>query len=272
MKMLTREGLLETIQSQLQEGFEYDLLKKEFTQLMPQLYGYIETIMETVTKPVAFTLLALFFLLELQRLALKIESSGSSMAGAEMVFKLLFKVMLFKIIIENVGDIMSTMYEASRYLITKIEMQASMSGSLDLNARYGLGNIDTSGNNLLAWIGMGLTTLVVMAVNIFVKVVVNFRVIEIYFYTAVSPIPLATLPNEELGQIGKGFLKTYAGVCIHGVMLCLIFTFMPFITELLPAGASEHQRMFALTAFSCLFGYCVVGSSRWAKVITGAVA
>ena len=59
------------------------------------LYGYIKTIMTSVVMPVAYVILALFFVLELYKASIKIDGAGGgSSFGAEMVFKVMFRMVL----------------------------------------------------------------------------------------------------------------------------------------------------------------------------------
>ena len=53
------------------------------------------------------------------------------------------------------------------------------------------------------------------------------RFFRLYMYTAIAPIPLATFAGEPTQNIGKSFLKSYAGVCMEGaviVLACTIFS------------------------------------------------
>ena len=53
------------------------------------------------------------------------------------------------------------------------------------------------------------------------------RFFKLYMYTAIAPIPLATFAGEPTQNIGKSFLKSYAGVCMEGaviVLACTIFS------------------------------------------------
>ena len=46
-------------------------------------------------------------------------------------------------------------------------------------------------------------------------------------YTAIAPVPLASFAGEPTQNIGKSFLKSYAGVCLEGaiiVLACVIFS------------------------------------------------
>ena len=53
------------------------------------------------------------------------------------------------------------------------------------------------------------------------------RFFKLYMYTAISPIPLSTFAGEPTQNIGKSFLKSYAGVCMEGaivILACVIFS------------------------------------------------
>lgn len=53
------------------------------------------------------------------------------------------------------------------------------------------------------------------------------RFFKLYMYTALAPIPLATVAGEPTQSVGISFLKSYAGVCLEGaviVLACIIFT------------------------------------------------
>ena len=53
------------------------------------------------------------------------------------------------------------------------------------------------------------------------------RFFKLYIYTAIAPVPLATIAGEPSQQVGKSFIKSYAAVCLEGaiiVLACIIFS------------------------------------------------
>ena len=53
------------------------------------------------------------------------------------------------------------------------------------------------------------------------------RFFKLYMYTAIAPIPLSTFAGEPTQNVGKSFLKSYAGVCLEGAIIvlgCIIFS------------------------------------------------
>ena len=46
-------------------------------------------------------------------------------------------------------------------------------------------------------------------------------------YAAIAPIPLSAFAGEPTSNIGKNFLRSYAGVCLEGAVIalaCIIFS------------------------------------------------
>ena len=57
------------------------------------------------------------------------------------------------------------------------------------------------------------------------------RMFRLYFYAALAPIPLATFAGEPTSNVGRSFVKSYAGVCLEGAVIalaCIIFSAMAF--------------------------------------------
>lgn len=53
------------------------------------------------------------------------------------------------------------------------------------------------------------------------------RMFKLYMYTAIAPIPIATFAGEPTQNIGKNFVRSYAGVCMEGAIIalaCIIFS------------------------------------------------
>ena len=105
------------------------------------------------------------------------------------------------------------------------------------------------------------------------------RFIQLYIYIAVAPIPIATLPNREWSQVGKGFLKSFVAVCLQGVILVLILYFFPsiatsMVTDIIPANNGLNGIFSAAGSIIVLIGALIValkGSKAFADKICGAM-
>lgn len=57
--------------------------------------------------------------------------------------------------------------------------------------------------------------------------VIYGRFFKIYMYTAVAPLALSTFGGTGTSSMGKSFLRSYASICVQGVVIvlsCIIFS------------------------------------------------
>jgi NADH:ubiquinone oxidoreductase subunit H len=98
--------------------------------------------------------------------------------------------------------------------------------------------------------------------------------VETYVYLAISPLPLATIPNSELSSVAKNFLKSFAAVSIQGV---LIFTVLALYGTLIGSIASNDAftdittAMLEATLYSLVLVVCISMTGRWSKSICNAM-
>lgn len=94
-------------------GKESTLIKPMDT-LNKTVFGFVQNVMNNVTMPIAYTVLALFFMLELYKASLKIENNGGGTTlGAEMIFRVLVKMTICKMVLDYTPDILTVVYNVT---------------------------------------------------------------------------------------------------------------------------------------------------------------
>ena len=67
------------------------------------------------------------------------------------------------------------------------------------------------------------------------------RMFSLWMYAAIAPIPLSTFAGEPTSSVGKNFIRSYAGVCLQGVVIalsCIIFSAISSSPPAVDTGAS----------------------------------
>ena len=96
------------------------------------------------------------------------------------------------------------------------------------------------------YFGGALTCLVMCAVSLIggllIKVLsftmiltVYGRMFSLWMYAAIAPIPLSTFAGEPTSSVGKNFIRSYAGVCLQGVVIALSCIILSAISSSPPA-------------------------------------
>ncbi|MDR1604001.1 MAG: hypothetical protein LBS10_04320 [Gracilibacteraceae bacterium] len=243
------------------------------------LYTFVKNVMETVILPVAYVILALFLVLELHKASMRADGAGGGIQlSAEIVFRVLFKLIICKFAVDSSLLIMDAMYNVSLHLTAGIRdaLAAEVFGPLDP------AHADTGGYRALIedmnlgeqlgfFIELFFIRLIVQFVLLMVNVIVIGRFIEIFLYIAVAPIPLATFPHEELSGIGKNFLKNFAAICLQGAMIYLALSFYPLLfNDPSQLWTGDLLSVFALVGYPILLAIVVFNCKGLAKSICNA--
>lgn len=237
-----------------------------------ELYSYITSVARNVVMPIAYVILSLFFILELYHCSIKADGAGGGTTfGAEIVFKALFKMVLCKLAVDNTLLIMQAIYGVGQSIVTGIVNEigsGAVSGGLDMAAI----EAEIRSLNFFEQLGMMIELVIIKGgVRIIlglVEVICIGRFIEIYVYVAVSPIPLATFPSDELSQVAKNFLKSFAAVCLQGAFIYLVLSFFPILVNSSILGEFSG---WSLLFYSLILAIGVFSSQKWAKAICNAM-
>ena len=65
------------------------------------------------------------------------------------------------------------------------------------------------------------------------------RIFSLWMYAAIAPIPLSTFACEPTSSVGKNFIRSYAGVCLQGVVIALSCIILSAISSSPPLTAVD---------------------------------
>lgn len=183
----------------------------------------------------------------------------------EIVFKLCFKLGIGIFLLNHVFDLTIGIFEIGQTAVEKLV--ESISGNSNLITDGTLSVLEEKIDNTGAaeCIGLMLISLVCYLIqlvcSIFVQVICISRMLEIYIYCSVSPIPIATLTNREWGGVGTNFIKNLFALAFQAFMMeiCLVL-FNSLIAGALVADVSVISSicnclvmgiMLCFTMFKC---------------------
>ncbi len=251
------------------------------SNFMPQLYSYTELVMTNVVLPVAYTVLALFLVFELYSASVRTENmgGGSATLGTEIVFRIMFKMVLAKLAVDSVPLILNAIYEVTTYItkgISNVMGNGTLTGAgLDITALEPAVEALGFWSGLIALIFCFIVFLITTIAVVLANIIIVTRFIELFIYFAIAPIPIATFPNSEMSQIGKNFLKSFTAVSIQGTLIFLVLSFFPILFN--NAFLTSNTSLELFGALMGILGYSIVlilaifSTGRWAKSITNAI-
>lgn len=177
-------------------------------------------------KGIAYALLVLFFLVGVVRTT----TNFAEIKRPEVALKLFIRFAVAKAVVTYSMDLMNGIYKIVAGILSKIGTQAS--SLLTEGARVPdviQQKIQEASflDSIPLWIVSLIGALLITVLSFVMILTVYSRFFKLYMYTAVAPIPLSSFAGEGTSQVGRQFLKSYAGVCLQGAVIliaCIIFS------------------------------------------------
>ena len=195
----------------------------------------------------------------------------------EVVMKLCFKLWIGIFLLNHVFDLTTGVFELGTSAVNKLV--GTVSGETDFS--IGLGTFATIddkvaelgiGECLMVWI-MGLIGYLIQLIcNIFVQVICIARMLEIYVYCSISPIPFATLTNREWGGVGTNFIKNLFALAFQAFMMEIcIAIFNSMIAGAMSSSAGLIEAMFECLVMGIMLCFTMFRCGTISRSIFGAM-
>ena len=171
-------------------------------------------------------LLVLFFVIGVMKTC----GSFTEIKRPEHAIKLFLRFAIAKALVTYGMDLMLAIFKISQGMVSKVMTMANITNST--NTTLPTSMIDTIESvsflkSVPLWAVTIIGGLIVTVLSFIMIMTVYGRFFKLYLYTALAPVPLSTFAGEPTQNIGRSFLKSYAAVCLEGVIIilsCIIFS------------------------------------------------
>ena len=123
---------------------------------------------------------------------------------------------------------------------------------------------------LLLVMETSLVSLCMKIMSVLITVILYGRMIEIYLYCSVSPIPFATMTNREWGQIGNNYLKSLFALGFQGFLIMICVGIYAVLVNSMIIADNLHSAIFSLAAYTVILCFSLFKSGALAKSIFNA--
>ena len=208
----------------------------------------VSSVSNAAVKPIAATLLAMGMLLQLLKIAKKMDQGGGMMPSVREVVTLFVWCAIMMYMVRNGIGIVQDFYSLVLDVIKKASETASGYGdpSKTLGAwaagdkliKFGDGSTIVDGIGallacLLAWILGNFAIIISYAAML-------GRAIEIYVMAMFAPIPFALMGFDETRSWGWGYIRNFLALCLAGVVMVVTLYLFPYIVVSILGNSSSH--------------------------------
>lgn len=259
------------------------VLSANFTQMLGSagsvtMYDVVHGVWEVAILPIGCGVLSFVFTVQLIKVSQRMDGNAA-MPGVKEVISLLVFFAVFLFLVQNSFAIMQAIYEVAKLAIDRAAGLFGAGSQIDL-ATVSITTTDNDVAALLAMLVVALVSWLVVIVAYVVALVVTWaRAIQIYIMAAFSPIPLSLMALDETRQMGVGYLKNFAAVCLAGIIILVLLVSFPIVLGGLNAASAGVPVVdsiigglsYALQylAMCILLILSLVKSGSWARDIMG---
>ena len=235
------------------------------------VFSLIRQISETVILPIAGLILT--FVATYELIQMLIDRNNLHDIDTWLFFKWILKTAAAILILSNTFNIVNAVFDVSQSVIAR--SSGIIQGSTDITP----GMLDTL-EATLETMGLGellglfmqsmLIGFTMTALNIIIFVLVYGRMLEIYMLTSLAPIPVATLSNREVGQMGQNYLKSLFAVGFQGLLILLCVGIYGVLVQGISTSGDPIGAIWGCVGYTVLLCFMLFKTGSISKSIFGA--
>ncbi len=235
------------------------------------VFSLIRQLSETVILPIAGMVLTFVATYELIQMLL--EKNNMHEFDVVNIYKWMFKTSCAILILSNTFNIVMAVFDVSQSVIA--QSAGLIQGSTDITPDM-LTQLETTlegmdlGPLLGLWLQSSIIGVTMWALNIIIFVLVYGRMIEIYLLTSLSPIPVATLANRELGHTGQNYLRSLFAVGFQGMLILVCVAIYAVLVQGIATGGDPIGAIWGTVGYTVLLCYMLFKTGSISQRIFGA--
>lgn len=235
------------------------------------IYNMIHNLSETVIVPIAGVILA--FVMTLELIQIITDKNNFHEIETAVFFKWIFKTACAILVLSNTFNIVNAVFDVSQSVIARAG--GVIQGSTDITPTM-LDNLEATLETMGigALLGLFMQSLLIhvtmWALNIIIFVIVYGRILEIYMMTSLAPIPVATLANREVGNMGQNYLKSPFAVGFQGLLILLCVGIYAVLVQSIATTGDPIGAIWSCVGYTVLLAFMLFKTGAIAKSIFSA--
>lgn len=236
------------------------------------IFSMIQSLSENVIVPIAG--LVITYVLCYELISMVIDKNNMHDFDTFMFFKWFFKAWVAVFLVTHTFEITMAVFDVAQHVVARSAGVIGGSTSIDVasalsSLQAGLDSLEVP-ELLLLTMETTLVSFGMKIMSIIITVVIYGRMIEIYLYCSVSPIPFATLTNREWGQIGNNFLRGLIALGFQGFLIMVCVGIYAVLVKSMVVADNLHTAIFSLAAYTVLLCFMLLKSGSIAKSLFSA--
>lgn len=241
-----------------------------------QWNGSIFTMIKNLSKNVVIPIAGLIitFVLCYELITMITEKNNMHDIDTFIFFKYVFKACVAVMLLSHTFEITMAIFDVGQWLVNQAAVSITNDTYVDVTSIYiqFRSSLDAMGTGELIALMLeaAVVSLAVKAIAILVSVVLINRMIEIYLYCSVAPIPFATMTNREWGNIGTNYIRSLLSLAFQGLFIMVIVGIYSALVKDILIVSDLHSMLMRICMYSIVLCLTLFKTSSISKSIFNA--
>ena len=235
------------------------------------VFSLIRQISETVILPIAGLVLTYVAVYEL--IQMLIDRNNLHDVDTWMFFKYFVKAWVAIYLVSNTFTITMAVFDVGQSVVN------SASGIINGETAIDVSSLSMQMQAAMATMEIG--ELVVLALETFlvsfcmkimsvvITVIVYGRMIEIYLYTSLAPIPFATMSNREWGHVGTNYFRGLFALAFQAFLMMVCVAIYAALISSVRISSNMHSALIGVAAYTVILCFSLMKTGSLSKQIFG---
>ena len=236
------------------------------------IFGMIRNLSESVIMPIAGLIIT--FVLCYELISMLTERNNMHDIDTWMFFKYFVKMWIAVYILSHTFTITMAVFDVGQHVVNSAGGLIGGSTAVDITSMTSA--IDTAmedmeiGELVVLTLETFIVSLCMKLISVVITVILYARMIEIYLYISVSPIPFATMANREWGQIGNNYLRGLFALAFQAFFMMVCVGIYSVLVATISVGDDLHTSLFGVMAYTVLLCFSLMKTGGLSRQIFNA--
>lgn len=236
------------------------------------IFSMIQGLSESVIVPIAGLIIT--FVLCYELISMITERNNLHDMDTWMFFKWFFKAFIAVYLVTNTFNIVMAIFDVGQSLVRSASGVIGGTTTIDITSTISTMETEMAtmdiGELLQLMLETALVSMCMKIISILITVVLYGRMIEIYLYSSVAPVPFATMANREWGQIGNNYARGLLALGFQGFFIMVIVGIYCVLVSQMTVSADIHSALFSIAAYTVILCFALFKTGSISKSIFNA--
>ena len=236
------------------------------------IFSLIQNLSNSVIVPIAGMIIT--FVLCYELITMLTEKNNMHEIDTWMFFKYFFKMWVAVYLVTNTFTIAMAVFDVGQNVVNAAGGVINSQTAINVDSM--IDSMETAmesmeiGELVILALETLLVSLCMKIMSVLITVILYGRMIEIYLYTSVAPIPFATMSNREWGQVGNNYFRGLLALGFQGFFMMVCVGIYAVLVSTIEISDNMHSALFGVAAYTVILCFSLMKTGDLSKSIFNA--